>query len=140
MGGRDIPAWRRSGQRRGGLESRTRGGVELILCGWHICRAEFARITKTSVAGKTNPQSGLIRPRSVCAWRCISLERKVAANGKRNSRGRGRQGRIQRLVHAGPITPREIHRPSSLTKARASTEHNKFQCFFPSPPPFIIII
>lgn len=25
------------------------GEVELILCGWHICRAEFARITKTSV-------------------------------------------------------------------------------------------
>lgn len=44
-------------------------------------------------------------------------------------------------VHVGPITsrPHEIHRPCSLTKARASTEHNKFQCFSP-PPLFLLII
>lgn len=47
---------------------------------------------------------------------------------------RGGEGRKDpTVVHVGPpITsrPHEIHRPSSLTKdARASTEHNKFQCF-----------
>lgn len=47
--------------------------------------------------------------------------------------GGGGEGRKDpTVVHVGPITsrPHEIHRPSSLTKdARASTEHNKFQCF-----------
>lgn len=55
----DIPRRRVEGGRTANQQRRQermkreeRGKAELILCGWHICCAEFARITKTSVGGK----------------------------------------------------------------------------------------
>lgn len=68
--------------------------AELILCGWHICRAEFARITKTSVAGKrTRPtQSGLIWPEIRMRVALHFIKAKAPANEpwEKESRGRGR--------------------------------------------------